>query len=170
MRYTEIKETFLDYPDNESLAVVVFLSGCKHNCPGCQNKELQDPNYGIEITPEELTSTIKDYCKRADTNKIVFSGGDPFYNIPEILIVLDNLRDYDVCVYTGYNINKAEEFVRDIAKPLYLKCGTYKEELRDSNMGKTEDKFVLASTNQAFYKWDGFNYNQISLKNILRFE
>ena len=39
-------------------------------------------------------------------------------------------------------------------------------------MGKTENQFVLASTNQAFYKWDGLRniYYPISKRNVLEFK
>ena len=42
MNLVDITSSWMDYPDSNSLAVEVFFSGCKFNCPSCQNKELQD--------------------------------------------------------------------------------------------------------------------------------
>ena len=140
MRFKEIKETFLDYPDNESWAIIVFFTGCAWKCKNCQNKELQDINAGEDINVEVLSDQIKQFAKRSGTNKVVLSGGDPFYQ------------------HECHNM------------PLYIKCGIYDENERDSDMGKSEKKFVLASKNQAFYKWNGAGYYKISDNNILRFE
>lgn len=182
MYISDIKETFLDFPDDESLSVIVFTKGCNFNCPECQNKELQKINESdknFKLT--EVAELIINYCKRAFTNKIVFSGGDPFYNSDELIKLLDYLdaRGYEICVYTGNTIDKVIEMFNKyeennnvfIHRPLYLKCGIYREDLRDPNMGKAEDKFVLASTNQSFYKWDGLRkiYYPISKGNILEF-
>ena len=172
----DIKETFLDYPDDESLAVIVFFRGCRWNCPNCQNKALQ--NYegeGISIT--EAYNLITSKCKRAGTNKIVFSGGDPFYKPTEIIALINILEDYDICVYTGYTIEEIERIYKEyerknrvrVNKPLWFKCGTYNEEKRDKRSGKSEKSFILATTNQAFYRWDKDHYSQISKGNILEF-
>lgn len=172
MHLVEIKETFMDYPDNESNAVIVFTSGCSHFCPSCYNRDLQDPSYGDYVTPEELANKIKIYALRANTNKLVFSGGDPLYNHAELIETLDLLTDFDICVYTGYDINRAKNYLQTCKHhPLYLKCGTFDETQRDPNSGKDEHKFILASKNQAFYKWDGLRniYYPISKGNVLEF-
>lgn len=183
MYINDIKETFLDFPDDESLAVIVFTKGCNFGCENCQNKELQkieESDRNLKLT--EAVELIINYCKRAFTNKIVFSGGDPFYSPSELIKLLDylDMRGYEICVYTGNTVDKVIEMFNKyeednnvyIHRPLYLKCGVYREDLKDSNMGKTENQFVLASTNQAFYKWDGLRniYYPISKRNVLEFK
>lgn len=173
MRFKEIKETFLDYPDNESWAIIVFFTGCAWKCKNCQNKELQDINSGEDINVEVLSDQIKQFAKRSGTNKVVLSGGDPFYQHEELAELLNHLNNLDICIYTGYSIEEAFNLLISFNchnMPLYIKCGIYDENERDSDMGKSEKKFVLASKNQAFYKWNGAGYCKISDNNILRFE
>ena len=75
-----LKETFLDFPNSEDIAVILFTYGCSHNCMGCQSPSLQDPFGGEVFSKEELLNLILDRCKGNATNKIVFSGGDPLYH------------------------------------------------------------------------------------------
>ena len=173
MYISDIKETFLDFPDNYSLAVIVFFEGCIHNCKGCQNPLLQTTNVRDYHDKEHVVKIITDYCKRSGTDKIVLSGGDPFYNKRDCLYVIDKLMklDYKVCVYTGYTIDKVNEFYNgtNYRRPTYIKCGNYREDLTVPNSGKTEEKFVLVSTNQAFYKSEGNEFKIISEGNVLHF-
>ena len=180
MYVSDIKETFLDFPDDESLAVIVFFYECSHSCPNCQNKELQTiPKDGINLDIEEVVKMIIDRCKRSSTNKIVLSGGDPFAHPNNIIKLIDYLeaRGYVICTYTGYAIDAINKFYNayesshkeNVHKSSYLKCGLYKEDLRDFSSGKFNDKFVLASTNQAFYKLINNRYEQISKGHTLYF-
>lgn len=146
--------SFLDYPDNKSLSLTLYYTGCWGCCDDCQNKELQDPNYSIGtfmFTLDEIISKIKNECERLHDNKITLLGGDPLYptNInftKELLKVLHN--EYDICVYTGQSIDFVKK--NNINYFKYLKCGWY-----DKNKGvlseKTDEYFQLASTNQELY-------------------
>ena len=172
----KLSETFQDFPDNESRAVIAFFYGCSHFCEDCQNKELQ--RYSEECTPsslEDIYEKITDYCARTNTKNIVLSGGDPYCDIvpgtqEDMLALISTLEieGYTVCVYTGYNIDYVNSLYEPLfyrkdgtpydpempvfwKKPSYVKCGTYKKDLRDPAMGKYDDRFVLASTNQRFY-------------------
>ena len=42
--------TFLDYPDCESHAIIVYFPGCHHNCKGCHSPKLKDHNYKNSTT------------------------------------------------------------------------------------------------------------------------
>ena len=104
---------------------------------------------------------------------MILSGGDPFYQHEELTELLNHLNGLDICIYTGYSIEEAFNLLISFNchnMPLYIKCGVYDENERDPDMGKSEKKFVLASKNQAFYKWNGAGYYKISDNNILRFE
>lgn len=180
MYVSDIKETFLDFPDDESLAVIIFFRGCFHNCPNCQNKELQTiPKDEKNLSAEEVAEMIINRCKRSSTNKIVLSGGDPFAFPNNIIKLIDYLeaRGYVICTYTGYDIDAINNFYNNyesshkenIHKSSYFKCGLYREDLRDYGSGKFNDKFVLASTNQAFYKLINNRYEQISKGHTLYF-
>ena len=179
----EITQTFLDYPDDESLAMIVFTELCNHAfCYNCQNKELQEGNPDHLRTIDEALDMIRTYSKRmGNCKKLVLSGGDPMCNRPAIFKVIDTLvkEGFDICMYTGYTIEEVNLFFKKYEeenniktdKPLFIKAGRFEELLLDPNRGKSEDKFVLASTNQAFYKWDGLRnlYYQVSEGNVLYF-
>lgn len=166
----QLQSTFLDYPDNESIAVSVYYYGCEMNCPDCQNRELQNPNSeeGIMINPTILAIKIAKACDRNDTNKVVLLGGDPFYpsNRIETIRLLNLLHDsFDVCVYTGYTREEIQKFY-PYPKFKYLKAGRYDKYLAREAY-KTDDEFVLASSNQAFYDE---NYMLLSENGVLKFK
>lgn len=185
-----ISETFQDFPDNKSLAVIVFFYGCTHNCYNCQNKELQNyPKTSKGITVEEAKTKITDYCKRSNTKAIVFSGGDPYYpvnpeNLRDMLTLISSLElgGYRICVYTGYDINYVNSLykaLRDMnshnismpsfcKKPSFVKCGKYEDNNRDENMGKKEAEFILASKNQRFYYREDDEFLPMSSTHIIR--
>lgn len=172
MYLVDIKETFLDFPDNKSLSMLVFFAGCKHNCRGCQSPSLQKVENYTFFTKESVIDKISSFGELSRTDKIVLSGGDPFLFKDECMFVIDKLvgSGLEVCVYTGYTIDAINEFYKDsnYKKPLYLKCGKYEEEHKVQS-GKTAEKFTLASTNQRFYKLIDNEYQQISKENVLFF-
>ena len=76
-----------------------------------------------------------------------------------------NLSLLQVINHTGYTLKQVEEFFpKEFKSPKYFKCGKYVESLRDKAMGKYEDHFILASTNQRFSERIGetFNYRSCS--------
>ena len=42
--------------NGEGWRAVLFVSGCPHNCPGCQNKEAQSFDYGEEFDKEKINN------------------------------------------------------------------------------------------------------------------
>lgn len=175
MYLQNISSTFLDYPDNSSLAVIAFFEGCSHNCKGCHNKALQTINEKDYLSVIDAYELIVNACRRNMTDKVVLSGGDPFYekSREETFQLIDKLEssNYRVCVYTGYNIEQVEEFYNNsYRRPTFLKCGAYIESLRDAAMGKTNDTFILASKNQTFLACSPKEFQQISQGNVLTFK
>lgn len=145
--------SFLDYPDNESLAVVVFVLGCGHGCISCHNSYLQDFNYFdksvIELTLIEFKEKLKIFATKNNTNKIVLSGGDPLHpnNINFIKKFLTS-TDYDVCIYTGYSIDYVKKL--NISNFKFLKCGRYILSLEQLSV-KNDEYLQFSSTNQKLY-------------------
>jgi organic radical activating enzyme len=113
-----------------------------------------------------MLSRIKTYAHRADTNKLVFLGGDPLYknNLELTTYLVNNLKDeFNICIFTGYDIEYVKKLNIDGVK--YWKCGTY-DQTKSRQSKKTDKEYVLASPNQDFY--DG-NYNKLSENGILTF-
>lgn len=164
----EIVESFIDYPDNESLCLCVVMMGCSHCCKGCQNPLFQNPNYSEGtrvVSVEELVAELKDKCRRSMTDKIVLSGGDPLssVNIEFTKDLLKELKGYDVCIYTGYDIDYVKE--NGVSGFKFIKCGKYIEEQKRQS-DKDDEKIIFASPNQKLYN---SNYELISKDGIYKF-
>ena len=112
--------------NGEGIRYVVFLQGCAHHCPGCQNPDTWDFGGGVVWTPDELAEDIRQH-KYVDG--ITLSGGDPFYQQEECLKLLDLLPDVNVWIYTGFEYDEIKD--TELAKRAdVLVTGSFIEELR----------------------------------------
>lgn len=154
--------TWIDYPDNESIAISVYMMGCNHRCYDCSNPDFIDENYSFgtkDFTIHKVYRELDKLCLRNKTNKIVFLGGDPIYR-DNLEFIRNFLKDYsnvfEVCIYTGYSI----DFIKDsnLKGFRFIKCGCFE---RDNKIvsEKTDEYLQFASTNQKLYD---MNYNLLS--------
>ena len=158
--------TWTDYPTKDDCAAIVYFCGCGHNCPGCQNPGLQNPENGKYFMYDELADMIEIEATKARTKKVVFSGGDPFFQPPvnmEMLIHTLKKDGYEICVYTGADI---KDVLEKIPYATYYKCGKYDEQNKETEWGKFPDKMVFVSKNQALYNSKG---KKISVDNVYYF-
>ena len=88
---------------------VLFVSGCPHHCPGCQNEIAQSYDYGEEFDEEKIINRIKE---NSILNGITISGGEPLCeeNIAEVNHFIEDLKkekpNFDVWCYTGYTLEQ----------------------------------------------------------------
>ncbi len=160
--------TWTDYPNSSDCAVIIYFTGCKHNCPGCQNPELQEFN-GTEFDAVELFELTRKEAEKAKTNKIVLSGGDAYFQDETSLrgfLYLLYENGFEVCFYTGGDrIRQLKlKFFPYVA---YYKCGKYDEQNKEKEWGKFSDRMVFVSKNQKLYNRDG---KQISVDNVYWFK
>ena len=47
-----------DIANGEGVRVTLFVQGCDHHCPGCQNPTTWDPNGGKPFTDETLDKIV----------------------------------------------------------------------------------------------------------------
>ena len=47
-----------DIANGEGVRVTLFVQGCNHHCPGCQNPTTWDPNGGQPFTDETLDKIV----------------------------------------------------------------------------------------------------------------
>ena len=112
--------------NGDGIRYVVFLQGCAHHCPGCQNPDTWDFGGGVVWTPEELANDIRMH-KYIDG--ITLSGGDPFYQQEECLELLSLLPGVNVWIYTGFDYDEIKD--TELAKRAdALVTGPFIEELR----------------------------------------
>lgn len=105
MRYHNITKD--DMLNGDGLRVVLWVAGCSHGCPGCQNPVTWDPEGGLpfdeEAKQEIFTELDKDYV-----SGITFSGGDPLHeaNRDGVTALAREIRekypDKTLWLYTGY--------------------------------------------------------------------
>lgn len=97
--------------NGDGLRNVVFFSGCKNNCIGCQNEQMKDFNYGDRVTVSEV---IQDLSTDIDLiDGFTISGGEPFCQpeaLNEIVTKLkEEFSDKTIWIYSGYTLEQIQE-------------------------------------------------------------
>lgn len=144
---------------------VIFLSGCKLNCKGCQNKELQDENFGEDVLIADIVDRVKENIGIIDG--VTISGGDPFYQADKLYLLCKELKKHNIniWVYTG-NVyldiikNKSYERVLDFIDVLV--DGPFIESL------KTDVKYI-GSSNQNIIRLNKWRVKHYETKHKTRY-
>lgn len=97
---------FESIADGVGVRVVVFVSGCRHNCKGCHNPTSHSFTAGRPFTPE-LQDEIIDYIRRTPfITGVTLSGGDPMYSATELLPFVKRIKEelpkISVWIYSGF--------------------------------------------------------------------
>lgn len=109
MNYGEIKKN--DIANGLGVRVSLFVSGCRHHCKNCFNKDTWSFSFGKPFTKETADDIINalapDYI-----NGFSLLGGEPFEpeNQPELLSLLQRIRaeypNKDIWCYTGFLLDE----------------------------------------------------------------
>ena len=115
MRYHNITKD--DMLNGDGLRVVLWVAGCSHGCPECQNPVTWDPNGGLPFTEKEKHELF-DELEKPYIAGITFSGGDPLHEVNEVEIteLAKEIRD------------------RFPHTTIWLLDGRYEKELRDTRL------------------------------------
>ena len=99
--------------DGEGVRVVVFVSGCLHNCKGCHNPASHSFTAGQPFTQELQDEIIAYIQKTPFISVLTLSGGDPMYSAKEITPFIERLRkdvkDISVWIYSGFRFEEILE-------------------------------------------------------------
>ena len=151
MNYHNI--THDDMSNGDGLRVVLWVAGCSHGCPGCQNPVTWDPSDGEPFTFGQMKEIMQELAK-PHISGMTISGGDPFHpnNRSTVFSIVEFVRDYrpkpTIWIYTGYTW---EQVIRD---PLLFRIlsqidvlveGPFIERLKDVNYpwaGSTNQRVV----------------------------
>lgn len=145
-----------DMLNGDGLRVTLFVSGCSHNCPNCQNPQTHSPTSGIEFD----VSTLSEIFEQLDQDYIsglTLSGGDPLYcdNRAKIYYICNKVKQLypnkNIWLYTGYRW----EEIKDL---LLLK---YVDVLVDS-------RFIQALANENYHWAGSTNQRIIDVQESLR--
>jgi len=162
MNYHNIQSD--DMLNGDGLRVVLFVSGCNHNCPNCQNPQTHDVNSGIEFD-ESAMNELREELSKPYISGITFSGGDPLHpaNRDNITNIIKNLSDIiksqnkTIWIYTGYNWDEVKDieavklsdvlvdglFVESLKDVNYPWCGSTNQRVIDVQKSLKEKKVIL---------------------------
>lgn len=135
--------------NGDGLRVVLWVSGCSHNCKGCHNPQTHDPDSGFEFEAKHMVMLHEELSKK-HISGITFSGGDPLYikNRMTIMGIISSLKllypEKTVWLYTGYKWEAVKHLsmMKDID---VLVDGKFEEELADVNYpwcGSTNQRVI----------------------------
>lgn len=168
--HTNLRLQLAGFLDNSlvngpGLRSVVFVSGCRHNCEGCHNKEMQDFDYGDSVS-------VIDVFKRIEKNSFIvkgvtFSGGEPFEKAKELAELSKYIKNLGLNLwsYSGYtyeyimeNINSRPgwkelmdeldvlidgEFDKGKTKDGLKYRGSFNQRIIDVKKSKEEGKIII---------------------------
>ena len=85
--------------DGPGLRTSIYLSGCRHHCPGCHNPHTWDFAQGTPMTVDEIMRIVEE-----NGFNVTLTGGDPLYSLPAIIPLIQaiNAAGYSIWLYTGF--------------------------------------------------------------------
>lgn len=134
MRYHDITKN--DMKNGDGLRVVLWLSGCRHHCPGCQNPITWNPDDGL-LFDEAAKREIEEQLEKSYISGITFTGGDPLFpdNLQEVASYIRTLKERfpekTIWLYTG----EIWEDIRELEVLRYIDVlvdGRFEQEKKDN--------------------------------------
>lgn len=150
MRYHNITKN--DMLNGDGLRVVLWLSGCTHECKNCHNPMTHQYNSGLEFDNSAKEEIFKE-LKKPHISGITLSGGDPLFekNRNGVLSLIYDIKNEfpnkTIWIYTGYLY---EEIIK---QKLIGNCMEYIDVLVDG-------KFIEA-LKDGNHKWAGSTNQRI---------
>lgn len=140
--------------DGTGFRDVLFVTGCPHHCPGCQNPETWEMEKG-HLTP---LGEVYDKLMHSDITNITYSGGEPFQQAAALAALTREIRAHSkktIWVYSGYLF---EALAADPEKRQLLELcdvlvdGRFEQEKTQLNLrfrGSTNQRFIDISASLA---------------------
>lgn len=129
--------TSCDVNNGEGIRVTLWVAGCRHRCPGCQNPETWDFNGGYAFDKEARDFLFNELGK-SYIDGLTLSGGDPLYSVDEIVPLCKEIKEKfpekNIWLYTGFTLEEiqASPSLKKILPYIdVLIDGPYVEALRD---------------------------------------
>lgn len=127
-----------DMLNGDGLRVVLWVSGCTHQCPECQNPITWDLAGGLPFDAA-AEKELFDALKPAYVSGITFSGGDPLhpFNQSEITRLAKKFKELEPektsWLYTGFSWENIKDL--DVMKYIdVLVDGEFIADLKDNNL------------------------------------
>lgn len=147
MRYHNITKD--DMLNGDGLRVVLWVAGCEHRCPNCQNPVTWDINGGLEFD-DSAKKEIFDELEKDYISGITFSGGDPLHTLNRddtgalIEEISRKFPNKTIWVYSGYEWQD----VKDLPFMKYVDIlvdGEFVEKMKDNRIpwrGSSNQKVI----------------------------
>ena len=109
MNYATLKK--FDIANGPGVRVSLFVSGCRHHCKNCFNREAWDFNYGTPFT-EDIENEILTELDKNHIKGLSLLGGEPFEpeNRKDLTNLLKKVKQKNpqksVWCYTGFEFEK----------------------------------------------------------------
>lgn len=103
-----------NFVNGAGLRDVIWCSGCGHKCPGCHNKEAQNPKFGRPWDSSDY-AVLEEDLKSPHIKGITFSGGEATFpaNRDQCTEIMQwakkNHPDKDIWVWTGYRYEEIKD-------------------------------------------------------------
>ena len=144
MNYHKIEKTSV--ANGTGIRVVLWVSGCRCKCKGCQNPDTWPFDSG-KAFDEKAKEELFEALDKTYIQGITFSGGHPLENenLQEVYDIIMEIREKfpskDIWMYTGYQFNriinnKSRDMYATYRKKIVELCdvvvdGAFIEELKD---------------------------------------
>lgn len=99
--------------EGPGVRAVIFLSGCRHGCPGCFSPHTWSFRAGVPLDEPKQEELLRDMTANPLLQGVTLCGGDPFFSADELMPFVRRIRErmpqLDVWSYTGFTF---EELLR----------------------------------------------------------
>ena len=127
-----------DIADGLGVRTTVFVSGCRRHCPGCQNPETWDFDYGERFN-WQVEQMLIDSLRPSWIQGLTICGGEPFEAeneavlIPFLQRVRREIPGKDIWIYSGYTLEELQgsELLRHVD---VLVDGPFMAEQKDAGL------------------------------------
>lgn len=94
--------------DGPGIRFTVFVQGCPHHCPGCQNPQTWAFDGGVMVSAADLLADIE---QNPLLSGVTFSGGEPLAQAEALLPLAEAVRErgLGLAIYTGYTFERLLE-------------------------------------------------------------
>lgn len=112
--------------DGPGIRYTLFVQGCPHHCPGCQNPQTHDFSGGRDAEEEEI---IADINKNPLLSGLTLSGGEPMCQARALARLVERVRREcpkikEVACYTGFTWEELAQGKADGAQELLKQLDT----------------------------------------------
>lgn len=164
MRYGQIRR--YDVANGPGIRTSLFVTGCTHHCEECFNQEYQDFMFG-ELWTDTQTAEVIEHLSESVNNGLTILGGEPFQNVPDLTLVVREIRSHtskSIWVYSGYIF---EQILEDNKKLELLKlCDVLVDGLFINSLKDLSLKFRGSSNQRIIDIKKSLEHNQVILLEI----